>query len=70
MWYADKMYELGEVLALLHPRRSARVKRIGIVVECKLPLDVETAIGLQIVGQQAVSDPNLELTILVSLEEE
>jgi len=69
------MYELGEVLELLDPRQSRCVKSLSsdlegrLVVECTLPLDVETAVGLQIVADRAVADPNLELTILARLKE-
>ena len=85
MWWTPKVRELGEVMMLVDPRHSNCVKHIEgnicsileerrdietIVVECTLPLDVETAVGLQILGDRAVSDPDLELTILASLEEE
>ena len=79
MWGTPKAYELGEVLELLDPRHTRCVRRISrtgkvgspldVVVECSLPLDVETAVGLQIVGDRAVADPDLELTILARLGE-
>ena len=74
MWCTPKMREIGEAMMLLNPRYSRCVKSLegdfegGLVVECTLPLDVETAVGLQILGDRAVAAPDLELTILVSLE--
>jgi len=75
MWCTPKTLELGEVLELLDPRHSKCVKRFSslfdgtLVVECTLPLDVETAVGLQIVADRTAADPNLELTILARLKE-
>lgn len=73
-----KTYEAREALALLDPNHSKCVKNVygwcdgrmihNLTVECTLPLDVETAIGLQIVGDQAAVESGLELTILASLE--
>ena len=69
----------GEALGLVSPNHSDCVRELRLtgqrgaittlVVKCTLPLDVETVIGLQILGDRAVADPNLELTILASLEE-
>ena len=67
------MREIGEAMTLLDPRHSRCVKSLcsdfegRLVVECTLPLDVETAVGLQIVGDRAAVDPELELTILARL---
>jgi len=74
-WCTPKVCELGEVLELLDPQRSKCVKSLSsdfegrLIVECTLPLDVETAVGLQILGDLAVADPGLELTILARLKE-
>ena len=80
VWYPWARNEFGEVLELLDPQCSESVKSIDVqckgrlgaianlVVECTLPLDVETAVGLQILGDRAVADPDLELYILASLE--
>ena len=78
--FGSKMGEAREALALLDPNHSKCVKSVygwcdgrmihNMTVECTLPLDVETAVGLQIIGQQAETDPGLELTILASLEGE
>lgn len=85
MWWTPKLRELGDVMMLVDPRCSNCVKHIEgnirsileprrdietIVVECTLPLDVETAVGLQILGDRAVADSDLELTILARLEGE
>ena len=51
-------------------RRQSDGRVTTLTVECTLPLDVETAVGLQILGDRAVADPDLELTILASLEGE
>jgi len=75
MGCTPKMCDIGEAMMLLDPRCSECVKRLcadfegRLVVECTLPLDVETAVGLQILGDQAVADPDLELTILAKLKE-
>jgi len=76
MWCTPKMSEVCEAMALLHPRYSRCVKSLSVdfegrfIVECTLPLNVETAVGLQILGDRAVADSDLELTILASLEGE
>lgn len=82
MFGTKKLRELDEILELLiTPGYSGCVKTISgfsrdgffdgrLIVETTLPLDVRTAVGLQILGDRAVADPDLELTILVSLEEE
>lgn len=76
----SKMDEAREAVALLDPKNSKCVKSVSgwcngrmiqrLTMECTLPLDVETAVGLQILGDRAVVDPDLELTILARLEEE
>lgn len=77
MWSIPKMYVFSEAMALLDPNYSKCVKNMRaslngsqLLVECTLPLDVETAVGLQILGDQAVADPNWELTILARLGDE
>lgn len=75
-----KTYEAREAMTLLDPNRSKSVKSVygwcdgrrieNLTVKCTLPLDVETAVGLQILGDQAVADPNWELTILARLGDE
>jgi len=73
----EMLYDIGEAMIRLNPKyerlvRSSDGSRMvsRMLVECTLPLDVETAVGLQILGDQAVADPDLELTILASLGEE
>ena len=82
MFRTKKLKELDEILELLiTPGHSGCVKTISgfskdgffdgrLIIETTLPLDVETAVGLQILGDRAVSDPDLQLTILASLEGE
>ena len=60
MWCTPKMCELDEALQWIDG---------VLVIECTLPLDVETAIALQILGDRAAMDAGLELTILARLEE-
>ena len=64
-----EMLDLVEALGWFHSLHPGCLKRTNgcFVAECTLPLDMETAIGLQILGDWAVSDPDLELTILASL---
>jgi len=73
----EMLYDIGEAMIRLNPKyerlvRSSDGSRMvsRMLVECTLPLDVETAVGLQILGDQAVADPDLELTILASLGEQ
>ena len=78
MWGALEAHEFGEVLKLLRSSQCVRnISLMGMVgspteltVGCVLPLDVGAAVGFQILGDRAVADPGLELTILASLEGE
>ena len=73
-WYSPVIWQIVDVLGWLHPSYSGCIKDIygfspgRVVVQTTLPLDIETAVGLQILGHCAMADPNLELYILARLE--
>jgi len=73
-WYSPVIWQGVDILGWLRPSYSGCIKDVygfspgRVVVQTTLPLDVETAVGLQILSHRAMEDPGTELYILASLE--